>query len=56
MYIFSGPMKATHTFDTSFSSKGRDSPMLNGDLRINGRADIYSDAATHDSKLERQKF
>ena len=30
--------------------------MLNGDLRINGRADIYSDAATHDSKLERQKF
>ena len=45
-----GPMKATHTFDTSFSSKGRDSPMLNGDLRINGRADIYSDAATHDTE------
>ena len=57
MYVyFSGPMKATHTFDTSFSSIGRDSPMLNGDLRINGRAEIYSDAATNDSKLKRQKF
>ncbi|CAC5413446.1 unnamed protein product [Mytilus coruscus] len=52
-----GPMKATHKYNGSYSgsSRGRESPVVNGDTRINGVVDIYSDMANDTEDTQRRK-
>ncbi|XP_052074694.1 myosin-15-like isoform X4 [Mytilus californianus] len=52
-----GPMKATHKYNGSYSgsSRGRESPVVNGDTRVNGVVDIYSDMTNDTEDTQRRK-